>query len=298
MKDGDFLSWWNDRGVLVGDGAMGTALQAAGLPEGACPESWNLDRPEMVESITASYLEAGADILMTNSFGANPRRLAVFGLAARCAEINRAAAGIARKVAGNHARVFGSIGPTGETLDQDGTLSEEEAFDGFRLQAEALAAGGVDGLLVETMTDLGEAVTAVRAAGGTGLPVVATMTFGPPDGEQFPNTCREIDRAARELQEAGACGLGANCGTGPEPLVETVRILRSATRLPIVVQPSCGVPRQEAGKLLFPVDPEDMARFIADFVQAGATWIGGCCGTTETHIRAMAREVERVQLLP
>ena len=130
------------------------------------------------------------------------------------------------------------------------------------------------------------------------LPVVATMTFGPLGGKQFPNTGGEIDRAARKLQEAGACGLGANCGTGPEPLVEIIRIFRSATRLPIVVQPSCGVPRQEAGKLLFPVDPEDMARFIADFVQAGATWIGGCCGTTETHIRAMAREVGRVQLLP
>ncbi|MEE8111382.1 MAG: homocysteine S-methyltransferase family protein, partial [Acidobacteriota bacterium] len=175
---------------------------------------------------------------------------------------------------------------------------EKDAFDRFRLQAEALAAGGVDGLLVETMTDLGEAVAAVRAAAGPGLPVVATMTFRPPAGKQFPNTGGEIDRAARELQRAGACGLGANCGTGPEPLVDTVRILRSATRLPIVVQPSCGVPRQDAGKLLVPVDPEDMARLIADFVQAGATWIGGCCGTTETHIRAMAREVGRVQLLP
>ena len=149
--------------------------------------------------------------------------------------------------------------------------------------------------MVETMTDLRQATTAVRAAAGTGLPIVATMAFGPPGGFQFPSTRDEIFRAARELQSAGAAGLGANCGTGPEPLVETVRILRSATRLPIVVQPSSGIPLQAGGRLHFPVDSEEMARFVPDFVKAGATWIGGCCGTTPAHIRAVARVVKKAR---
>ena len=277
----DLLAWLHERRLLIGDGAMGTALLSAGLPAGACPEIWNLDHAERVEEVLRSYVEAGAELLETNSFGANPARLAAHGVEHRCEEINRAAAVIARRVAGDRALVLGSIGPTGVRLHPSGALPLEEAFAGFTRQAEALASGGSDALIVETMIDLNEAVLAVKAAAATRLPVIACLTV----------LGDSPARAAKDLESAGACVIGANCGTGPATMIGMVRALRDATTLPIVAQPSAGIPVMRNGRLEYPEAPEMTASRASDLIDAGATIFGGCCGTTPEHVRAFATVV-------
>ena len=295
MAGRDLLAWLRERRVLVGDGAMGTALQSEGLPPGGAPEIWNLDRPEVVERVMRSYLGAGAELLETNTFGGTPARLAAHGIEARCEAINRAGAEIGRRVAGDSALVIGSIGPTGLLLQPLGPLSAADALDGFRRQAEALAQGGADALIIETMTDLNEAVLAVRGAAGTGLPVIACMTYEITPRGIFTVFGASPDRASKELHAAGARVIGTNCGTGPETMLQMVRALRSATSLPILAQPNAGIPVLTGVDLVYPESPEEMASHIAAFVEAGASIIGGCCGTTPAHIRAMAAEVLRTR---
>lgn len=291
----NLVSWLSRRRLLAGDGAMGTMLQAAGLPAGACPEVWNVERPEVVESILRSYRKAGAELLETNTFGGSPAKLGAYGLAERCAELNRAAAESARRAAGDDALVVGSIGPTGQLLEPLGPLAEAEAQDGFRKQAEALAEGGADVLCVETMTDLAEALLALRAARTTGLPVLVTMTYETTPRGYFTIMGVDPVRAARELEAAGAAGVGTNCGTGPESMVDLVRQLRQATALPILVQPNAGLPELAGDTLRYPATPEAMAAFVVPLVEAGATIVGGCCGTTPDHVRAIAQVIRRLR---
>lgn len=291
----DLLAWLSERRALAGDGAMGSALQSAGLPPAGCPEIWNLDKPEAVEAILRSYVDAGAELVETNSFGANPSRLAAHGLEGRCEEINRTAAAMARRVAGDRALALGSIGPTGLLLRPLGPLDLEEALAGFRRQAEALAAGGADALIVETMTDLNEAVLAVKAAAVTGLPVIACLTYEVTPRGIFTVFGDSPNRAAKDLEAAGACVIGTNCGTGPATMLEMVRALRAATRLPVLAEPNAGLPILEGEKWIYPETPAGMAAHVAAFVEAGASIVGGCCGTTGAHVRAMSAEVERIR---
>jgi methionine synthase I (cobalamin-dependent)/protein-tyrosine-phosphatase len=287
----DLVSWIRGRRVLVADGAMGTELIAAGLPPRTCPEAWVLDRPEVVAAVHRAHLDAGAELLETNTFGASPMRLASFGLTRRTAEINRAGAALARSVAGDRALVLGSMGPSGTKLASGGPLAPEEAAEGFRIQAGSLAEGGADGLIVETMTDLEEAVAAVRAAAATGLPVVASMTFGAgPDGGAGARGADPAE-AARALESAGASAVGTNCGTGPAAAVGAVRALAAATPLPVVAKPSAGTPAGSWGSLVFPETPASFASHAAALVAAGAAVVGGCCGATPDHVRALAREI-------
>lgn len=291
----DLLVWLFERRILVADGAMGTALLSAGAPPGGCLEMLNLERPEAVAAVHRGHLEAGAEILQTNSFGASPARLATHGLEGRCAEINAAAVRLAREVAGADALVAGSIGPTGMVLEPLGALSARDALDGFRRQAAALAGAGCDLLVVETMTDLAEAALAVEACASTGLPVIASMTFETTPRGIFTVYGVTPERAAAGLVAAGARVVGTNCGTGPSSILETVRALRAATDRPLIAKPNAGLPSATGGALVHPESPGVFAAHVAPLVEAGAVIVGGCCGATSAHVRAVAEEVRRVR---
>jgi len=272
------------------DGAWGTQLQARGLPPGACPDEWNLSRPETVREIAAAYVAAGSRIILTNTFGANRVRLALHGLSDRAAEINRAGARLSREAAGEKAKVFGSIGPSGKLL-MTGETTPEELAAAFEEQAAALAEGGADGLVVETMADLEEARLAVAAAKKTGLPTVACMVFD--SGKDRDRTMMGLtpEQAGKGLEEAGADAVGSNCGQGPEGFVGICRRLRAAVSAPIWAKPNAGLPRMEGDRAVYDTTPEEFAARATDLIEAGASFVGGCCGTTPEFIRAMAKRL-------
>jgi 5-methyltetrahydrofolate--homocysteine methyltransferase len=276
--------------VVVGDGAWGTMLIAeAGLPPGAPPERVVLDAPEVVRAIARRYLEAGAEILTTDTFGGTPLRLAAHGLAERCEEINRRAVELARAAAGGRALVAGSVGPTGTLLAPLGPARPEEVEAAFERQLAALAAAGADLLCIETMTDLAEALLAVRAAKrvAPGVPVVATMTFDPTPRGIFTVMGVTPARAATALAEAGADVVGANCGNGIEGMVAVVADLARHAEVPVAVRPNAGLPQLVDGALTWPESPALFAAQAPALVTAGARLIGGCCGTTPEHVRAL-----------
>ena len=294
----DFNEWLAARPVRIGDGAMGTMLQDAGLLPGACPELWDIERPDAVAAVIRAYVDAGAEMVETNSFGGSPQKLGAYDLAPRCAEVNRRAAEIACQAAGPEVLVLGSMGPTGRLLRPLGDLAEADASDGFRTQADALAQGGADALCVETMTDLQEAVLAVRAAVITGLPVMATMTFEKTRRGFYTIMGVPVARAAAGLEEAGACVVGANCGAGPDTMVELVAAWRAVTTLPILVQPNAGIPQLQEGRVHYPEGPESFAAYLPRLVEAGASLVGGCCGTTPEHIRVLVQRARELTARP
>lgn len=278
------------QGVLVGDGATGTLLQARGLAAGDCPEEWNLSHPEAVRDVAASYVAVGAEVVTTNSIGGSPRKLAHYGLADKCELINERAGVLAREAVGDHAFVVGSIGPPGELLEPYGTLTREEAVGGFERQIAGLVAGGVDGVLAETISDLREALLILEAAlrVAPDLPRFCTMTFQPEGRTSFGVS---VERAVEALEKAGADGIGANCGIGGEQLMPIVAQFTKLASVPVIAVPNAGVPELVAGRTVFRDTPEDMARYAVGFVEAGVRWVGGCCGTTPEHIRAIANAV-------
>lgn len=271
---------------VVTDGAWGTQLQARGLPIGDCPDAWNLTHPDRVEEVARAYVEAGSRIILTNTFGASRLALERDGLADQAAEINRVGAEISKRAAGNIARVFASIGPTGRVLAA-GEVDEAEVFAAFAEQARALAEGGADAFVVETMTDLAEARLVVKAARETGLPVVACMVFGA--GRAGDRTMMGVtpEQAADALREAGAEVIGANCGTGAADMLPICRRLRAATSLPLWIKPNAGLPELADGKAIYKTTPEAFAEEALALVKAGADFIGGCCGTGPECIRAL-----------
>ena len=270
--------------LKIFDGAMGTMLQASGLTNRECPEYYAISHPEIVADIHRQYRLAGADILETNTFGASPLKLAHFGLADETEKINAAAARVARQAAGG-ALVAGSIGPSGRLLAPLGEQDFDEAAEGFARQIRGLEQGGVDFLLVETIIDLQEMRAALLAAKSvTRLPVFCQLSF---DDNGRTVTGTDPETAACVLTALGAAAVGMNCSLGPEQLVPLVRQMAQATHLPITVQPNAGMPYLVDGKTVFPMSPEAMAGWVPALVEAGATYLGGCCGTTPAHIRAM-----------
>lgn len=271
--------------TILTDGAWGTELQALGLGPDELPDLWNLSHPERVEQVARAYVEAGSEIILTNTFRAN--RLAAGGRAstAELAEVNRAGVEISRRAAAGRARVFASIGPSGKLL-MEGTITEDDLRAAFLEQAEALAAAGADGLVIETMSDLTEASIAVAAAKTTGLPVVACMVFD--SGKNRDRTMMGVtpEQAAAALAEAGADVIGANCGNGIAGYVPVCARLRAATHLPVWIKPNAGLPELEGGRVVYRTSPEEFARWVPDLVRAGANYIGGCCGTNPAFIRA------------
>jgi len=281
--------------VLIADGGWGTELQKRGLPPGEPPEDWNIHRPEEVGAVALSYVEAGAEIILTNTFGGSPFKLAKVHLEGKVTEINRKGAEISKQAAGGRALVFASIGPSGEFMAPLGTVSEEDMMKGFAQQAKALAEGGADGIVIETMMDLGEAKAALLAARqSTSLPVAVTMTFDKgPKGFATMMGARP-EQAAAELEKSGADILGANCGAGIDQMIELMKLLRSATALPLWCKPNAGLPELIDGKTVYRETPEMMASKLKALVQAGANIVGGCCGTTPGHIRAFVLERNRL----
>ena len=278
--------------VLVADGAMGTNLFALGLETGAAPEMWNLDHPDRVRAVHQSFVDAGSDLILTNSFGGNRYRLSLHGAQERVAELNRAAARLARDVAdtaGREVLVAGSMGPTGEIFAPIGALSPEAGEAAFAEQAAALAAGGCDLLWIETISAAEELEAAVAGAAPTGLPVVATMTFDT-HGLTMMGVTTEAAMRLRERLAVRPVAFGANCGIGPGQLVESVLgLARTAAAGDIIVaKGNCGVPQYHDGQIRYDGTPEIMAAYACLARDAGARVIGGCCGTTAAHVRAMA----------
>jgi methionine synthase I (cobalamin-dependent) len=283
--------------VLLADGAMGTSLFAAGLATGEAPELWNLEHPEQVRAVHRGFIEAGSDLILTNSFGANRCRLALHGAEGRVDLLNGAAAGLARAeadAAGRTVLVAGSIGPTGEIFQPIGALSRADGEAAFAEQALALAAGGCDLLWIETLSAAEELEAAVAGAARTGLPIVATMTF-----DTHGRTMMGLTPAAAMGLRAGLAvrpaAFGANCGIGPAQLVESVLGLACAADAAdlIVAKGNCGIPRYLDGLIHYDGSPEVMAEYACLARDAGARIIGGCCGTTPLHLYAMAEALAR-----
>jgi methionine synthase I (cobalamin-dependent) len=278
--------------VVLADGAMGTSLFALGLETGAAPEMWNLAHPDRIRAIHQSFVDAGSDLILTNSFGGNRYRLSLHGAEVRVAELNRAAARLARDVAdaaGREVLVAGSIGPTGEIFAPIGALSPDAGEAAFAEQAAALAAGGCDLLWIETISAAEELEAAVAGAAPTGLPVVATMTFDT-HGRTMMGVTTEAAMRLRERLALHPVAFGANCGIGPAQLVDSVLGLAKAGAAGdiIVAKGNCGVPHYHDGQIHYDGTPEIMAAYACLARDAGARVIGGCCGTTAEHVRAMA----------
>jgi len=279
--------------VLVSDGAWGTFLYEKGLKAGECPEAMSIDCFEDVMSIAVSYLDSGADIVMTNSLGANRYRLSCFGLQDKVAEINERAAVISRKAAGEKF-VVASVGPTGKML-VTGEVTEEDLYEAFKTQVVALEKGGADAICVETMSDADEACCAVKAAiENTKLEVIATFTFN----KTVHGTYRSMmglspEDAARTALGAGAHITGTNCGCGIEYMIDVVKEMKTAVPDAfILAQPNAGLPSRVDGRDVFPEAPEKTASHVKSLIRAGANIVGGCCGTTPAHIAAIRKVVD------
>jgi homocysteine S-methyltransferase len=286
-----FLQSLSDR-VLVCDGAMGTMLYAKGVFINKSFEALNLTQPELVAAVHAEYVAAGADVIETNTFGANHIKLGPFGLAEKLQSINAAGVALARRAAGERAYVAGAIGPLGIRIEPWGKTSVDEARAYFREQAQALADAGVDLFVLETFRDLheiGAAIDAVRSV--SSLPIVAQMTTEE-NGETLDGTAPE--QFAPELERRGATLIGVNCAVGPAPMLETIERMEAVTRLPLSAQPNAGKPRDVEGRNIYLCSPEYMASYARRFVQHNVRLVGGCCGTTPEHVRQIKAAVTAV----
>jgi 5-methyltetrahydrofolate--homocysteine methyltransferase len=273
-------------GPVITDGAWGTQLQRHGLTPGECPDVWNLSHPEVVETVPRAYVAAGSRVILTNTFRANRVALADYGLGDQAAELNRAGAQISRRAAGAAAKVFGSIGPCGKMLFA-GEVEAAMLAAAFAEQAQALAAGGVDGLVIETMSDLEEAKLALAAAQPTALPVVVSMVFDSGAALDRTMTGATPEQVAAELTAAGADGIGANCGQGIASYVDICRRLRSATDRPLWIKANAGLPQVIGGRVVYATSATAFGAFGPPLVAAGANFLGGCCGTGPEYIAAL-----------
>jgi homocysteine S-methyltransferase len=278
-----------DERVLVCDGAMGTLLYAKGVFINRCFDGLNLTQPDLVAEVHAEYVRAGADVIETNTFGANRIKLASFGLGDKMQAINAEGARIARSAARDRAYVAGAIGPLGIRIEPWGRVGVDEAQEYFREQAQTLAEAGVDLFIIETFRDLNEiraAVAAVRSV--CALPIVAQMTTEE-DGSSLDGTPPEEFTPA--LEATGADVIGLNCGVGPAPVLESIERMAGVTRARLSVQPNAGKPRDIEGRTIYLSSPEYMASYARRFIQKGVRLVGGCCGTTPEHIRQIKSAV-------
>jgi len=285
-----------EKRILVADGAWGTELARRGLPVGEAPEKWGMDHPDAVRDVARQYVEAGADIILTNTFGGSAFKLAKIGLGMNTHAINATQAQLSTEIA--HPAgvlVAGSIGPTGEFMQPLGLVSEEDMVAAFAEQVRGLADGGVDAILIETMSDLGETKAALQAARENFAgPVICSMTFDHGPGGYATMMGVRPAQAAQDLEAAGADIVGSNCGAGIANIIEVIAAMRPATDLPLWAKPNAGMPELVGGQTVFKETPEQMAARFADLVAAGANIIGGCCGTTPAHIAALVAERDRL----
>ena len=273
-------------GPVITDGAWGTQLQEQGVAPGACPDEWNLSHPDRVETVPRAYVEAGSQIVLTNTFRANRVALAGYGLEQQAVAINRAGVEISRLAARDQVKVFASIGPSGKMLVA-GEVTEDQLREAFGEQADALAGAGADAIVIETMAELEEAELALGAAKATDLPVVACVTFdsGPDNDRTMMGVTPE--QAVARLEAAGADVVGANCGQGIEGYVGICRRMHAVTDRPIWIKANAGIPEVVGGQVVYNTTPAEFASYARDLVDAGARFIGGCCGTGPEFIRAL-----------
>lgn len=282
--------------ILLADGAMGTELQKRGLSSNDCPEEFNIKYPEIVQSIYRDYYHAGSDIVETNTFGGTRSRLAKYGLDKKVIEFSRRSAELARQVCPAAKFVAGSVGPTGEILEPLGPVSLREAYDLFAEQVEALAAGGVDIIFVETMMSIEEAETAVKATKErTNLPVSASMTFELTNSGVKTSWGVDPASAVTRLSAAGADIIGSNCGNGIEVIMEVIKAMRPLTNLPLIAQPNAGLPEIINGKIHYRQKPENIKDQILELLNYKISILGGCCGTNPEFIKFLRMLVDSRQ---
>jgi methionine synthase I (cobalamin-dependent) len=273
--------------VMLTDGALGTEYQKLGLAAGHCADFWTLEAPDRVLQVTRSYVDAGSQAVLTTTFRANRITLADYGRAGDVVAINRAAVAICREAAAGKALVLGSVGPTGKMLIT-GEVSEADLALAFAEQCEALAGAGVDAIILETFSDLAEASIGLSAARNTGVPAIVSFAFD--TGRNNDRTMMGVtpEEAARKMTDAGAYAVGANCGVGFDAYVNICSRLRAATPLPVWIKPNAGLPEIVEGRAAYRSMPADFAFKVPAYIDAGANFIGGCCGTTPEFIRAAA----------
>ena len=275
-------------GPVLTDGAWGTEFQRLGLEPGAIADEWNLTQPDRVLAVARSYVDAGSRVILTNTFRANPLTLAERGLAPKAAEINAAGVRVSREAADGRAAVFASAGPTGKLL-VSGDVTEQDLRQAYREQVRALAKGKPDAILLETFADLEEARIAVEEARGTGIPVVVSFVFD--SGKKRDRTMMGVrpEDAAREMEAAGASAVGANCGRGIADYIEICSRIRAATFLPVWMKPNAGLPEIVDGNAVYQTSAAAFAARVPDLVRAGATFVGGCCGSNPEFIAECAK---------
>ena len=279
--------------IQIFDGAIGTMLQNAGMKPGDCPELLNITNPKLVQEVHRAYFEAGSDIIETNTFGASGIKLAEYNLSDRMEEINRAAVQNVKIASGGKAKIAGAMGPTGGFIKPLGELDFDDVYKNYLEQAKILASAGADYILIETCIEIQEMRAALLAAkDACNLPVICQLSFSE-DGRTVTGT--DPQSAAVILSAMGADIIGANCSLGPEQLVPIVKELAENCACPISIQPNAGMPHLVDGKTVFPMTPEDFGKWAPELVKAGATFIGGCCGTTPEHIRAIKKALEGVK---
>ena len=278
-------------GPVLTDGAWGTQIMKRGLQPRECPDSWNLTHPEKVEEVAREYVDAGSRVILTNTFGANRYALGKFGLADGVAEINIKGVDISRRAAGTKAYVFASMGPSGKLLATR-EVTEDDLRQAFEEQAQAMAKAAPDAIVVETMMDLTEARIAATAAKQTGLPVVACLVFDSgklKDRTMMGNTA---EQAVEVLSRLGVDAIGANCGQGIEGFIPICKRMRAATGLPLWMKPNAGRPELVEGIAVYRTTALEFVRFVPELVQAGANFIGGCCGTEPAFIRETGKTLK------
>jgi 5-methyltetrahydrofolate--homocysteine methyltransferase len=273
--------------VMILDGAWGTQLQARGLAAGECPDEWNLSHGDQVAAVAAAYADAGSRIILTNTFRSNRIALAGYGLAGKVRELN--AAGVAHSLRGSagRAKVFGSVGPSGKVLAAD-EIGEDELRCAFSEQVRAMAEAGVNGIVIETISEPAEAVIAIAAARETGLPIVASMAYDSGRKKDRTMTGATPEQSAAQLEAAGADVIGANCGCGIELYVAICARLHAATSKPIWIKANAGLPEVHNGETRYHMRAQEFAGFAQALRDAGASYIGGCCGTNPDFIRALS----------
>ncbi|MCU0226074.1 MAG: homocysteine S-methyltransferase family protein [Bryobacterales bacterium] len=275
------------QGPLLTDGAWGTQLQANGLAMGDCPDVWNLTHPDAVRAVAAAYVDAGSRVVLTNTFRANAIALGDYGHADDLVRVNQHGVMLSREAAAGKAYVFASIGPSGKLLVM-GDVSRDDLRRVFAQQAEALAGAAPDALLLETFSDLDEALIALDAAKSTGLPVVVSFAFD--SGKQRDRTMTGLrpEDAARVMQEAGADAVGANCGNGMEAFPAVCARMRTASTLPLWMKANAGMPQMVDGRAVYVEEAVSFAAHLPGLLQAGASFVGGCCGTSPAFVAALA----------
>jgi methionine synthase I (cobalamin-dependent) len=278
--------------TLLLDGGWGTHLQLRGLEVGQHPDLWNLSHPEKVAEVAAAYVAAGSDVILTNTFGSTRFTLEKHGGADKVAEINRKGVEISKQAANGKAKVFASMGPTGIMLMM-GAVSPDEMSAAFREQAEAMVEAKPDGIVVETMSDIAEAVLAVKAAKTTGLPVAACMVFDSGKNKDRTMMGTTPEQAVQQLTDAGADILGSNCGQGIDGFIPICQRMRAVTTLPLWMKANAGLPEVVDGKTVYRQSAEVFAEKALELVAVGADYVGGCCGSSPEFIAAVREKLKK-----